>query len=231
MCFAQGPPLVLLDDEPIATSGRRTSRGFRWNTGTEEEQMSRRLKLAEAVRTTKAYFCPHGKTEERWRAVVQEVKGENDTSELFFALKRNLPGSNSWETLKTEWSRIFKEWQTRDTNGALTSGAAESYTELDQICQNIASLIKDAKEQAKNGHRRSSYIAPAQAEIDAQINGDLQGRARVVVRNMSAEMEEARANGEIGQVKLIHRCLERRTRAPLPRAAYVAEVQGITRVI
>jgi hypothetical protein len=158
--------------------------------------VNRRLKLAEAVRDAKAYYCVHGRTEEKWRAVVDRVKA-NDSA-LFIALKPNSPGSTSWETVRKEWTKIFKEWKIRNDAGASTSGAAETYTELDQICQQIESLRADAEQLAKAGVRRSSFQAPRQEEINDMINGDLRGRARLVARNLGEQLQEARDSGELG---------------------------------
>jgi hypothetical protein len=116
---------------------------------------------------------------------VNKVKDNN--SLLFFALKPNSPGSTSWDTLKKEWMKIFKEWKRRNDAGANTSGAAEMYTELDQICQQIESLRVDAEQQAKAGARRSSFQAPRQEEINSMINGDLRGRARLVARDLGEQ--------------------------------------------
>jgi hypothetical protein len=127
---------------------------------------------------------------------VNKVKDNN--SLLFFALKPNSPGSTSWDTLKKEWMKIFKEWKRRNDAGANTSGAAEMYTELDQICQQIESLRVDAEQQAKAGARRSSFQAPRQEEINSMINGDLRGRARVVARDLGEQLQEARDSGELG---------------------------------
>lgn len=201
----QSPPSAG-DGEARATTGpqdvgegrgaRTGARGFAWSTGSREDQWNRRLKLAEAVRDAKAYYCPHGRTEERWRDVVNKVKDNN--SLLFFALKPNSPGSTSWDTLKKEWMKIFKEWKRRNDAGANTSGAAEMYTELDQICQQIESLRVDAEQQAKAGVRRSSFQAPRQEEINSMINGDLRGRARVVARDLGEQLQQARDSGELG---------------------------------
>ena len=201
----QAPPSAG-DDEAPATTGpqdvgegrgaRTEAQGFKWSTGSREDQWNRRLKLAEAVRDAKAYYCPHGRTEERWRDVVNKVKDNN--SLLFFALKPNSPGSTSWDTLKKEWMKIFKEWKRRNDAGANTSGAAEMYTELDQICQQIESLRVDAEQQAKAGARRSSFQAPRQEEINSMINGDLRGRARLVARDLGEQLQEARDSGELG---------------------------------
>jgi len=201
----QAPPSAG-DDEARATTGpqdvgegrgaRTGAQGFKWSTGSREDQWNRRLKLAEAVRDAKAYYCPHGRTEERWRDVVNKVKDNN--SLLFFALKPNSPGSTSWDTLKKEWMKIFKEWKRRNDAGANTSGAAEMYTELDQICQQIESLRVDAEQQAKAGARRSSFQAPRQEEINSMINGDLRGRARLVARDLGEQLQEARDSGQLG---------------------------------
>ena len=194
------------DDDPIATTGpqdvgegrgaRTGAQGFNWSSDTREDQRDRRLKLAEAVRDAKAYFCRHGTTQDKWRDVVDRVKA-ND-SPLFFALKPNSPTSSSWETLKKEWTFIFKEWKRRNDAGANTSGAAETYTALDQICQQIESLRADAEQQAKDGVRRSSFLAPRQDEINSMINGDLHGRARLVATNLGEQLQEARVSGELG---------------------------------
>ena len=114
----QAPPSAG-DDEARATTGpqdvgegrgaRTGARGFTWSSGTREDQRDRRLKLAEAVRDAKAYFCRHGQTQNKWKDVVDRVKA-ND-SPLFFALKPNSPGSTSWETLKKEWTSLFKDWK------------------------------------------------------------------------------------------------------------------------
>ena len=69
------------------------------------------MKLARAVHEARAYDCPSGTKEKRWRAVVDAVKGEGNSSELFKLLVPNSAGSTSHRTLEKYFTRLFDDWE------------------------------------------------------------------------------------------------------------------------
>ena len=73
------------------------------------------------------------------------------------------------------------------------------------------SLRANAEQQAKDGVRRNSFLAPRQDEINSMINGDLRGRARLVLTQLGEQVQEARDSGELGDDG-------GETRSPAPRA-------------
>ena len=148
----EAQPPVEPEDEDASESPLAPGRGgrpapFSWTDGGDEKLYSRNLKLALGVFEAKAYDCPHGTMEARWRQVVAYLKSNNSR---FFALLEG-EDTTSWRRVRTYWAGdpkknsdgLFLEWDRAMTRRANTSGAAEDYTEFDKAMENIKKAIRD----------------------------------------------------------------------------------------
>ena len=148
----EAQPPVEPEDEDASESPLAPGRGgrpapFTWTDGGDVKLYSRNLKLALGVFEAKAYDCPHGTMEARWRQVVAYLKSNN--SRLFALLEAE--DTTSWRRVRTYWAGdpkknsdgLFLEWDRAMTRRANTSGAAEDYTEFDKAMENIKKAIRD----------------------------------------------------------------------------------------
>lgn len=159
------PPVDPEDEDasqsPIAMgNGRRDRTPFSWTDGGDEKLNDRNLKLAQGVLEAKAYDCPHGTMEARWRQVVAYLKSNN--SRLFALLEGE--DTTSWRRVRMYWAGdtkkcsdgLYLEWERAMRRRANTSGAAENHTEFDDVMENIKKAIRDgAGRQTKK--RKNSY--------------------------------------------------------------------------
>ena len=162
-----------------------------WESGSTEEVDARRLKLADAVYTHKAYDCPHGHTAKRWKAVVGELKSNN--SKLFAQMKG--PESKSYLGVQSYWTLMYAEWCARDDLGAKTSGAREDHNNFDKQMENIRKAHKGGEGKEGTKRSRNSYgIGGTREEALAKLNqviaGSIRGQAAVAAENVRRQIED-----------------------------------------
>ena len=177
------PPVDPEDEDasesPIAMGNNRRVRSFSWTDGGDDKLYARNLKLAHGVLEAKAYDCPHGTMEARWRQVVAYLKS-NDSR--LFALLAGAEDATSWRRVRVYWAGdskkgiegLFAEWNRATVRGANTSGAAEDHTEFDNVMENIKKAIRDGLgKQPKK--RKNSFLVDDGTMINIQhaLDGSL----------------------------------------------------------
>lgn len=161
---------------------------FNWDAGGPDARLRRELKLAYAVQEALAYDCPAGTLEKRWRKVLDAVKGEFGTSELFTDLKPNVPTSTSHRTLHRHFTLVFDAWQRGERAEAATSGAAGTFNELDTIYTTIqkdkASGLGRVTKPPKNSYQKTSLDA-----LNRALETSIGGAARRFTEKVRDEIE------------------------------------------
>ena len=176
-------------EEEIARAGMAKKKEPKFDWDDDGKRGDRELKLAMAVHSERAYDCPKGSTEARWRRVVKTLKGSKDEpSVLFKRLGDDV--TMSWRTLQIHWKDVYAAWEKGEKIEHKTSGAAATYGDTERIYTTIQTDMKNGmgkRKPAKNSFARES-LDSLQDVIDGAVKGSALKRA---AQRVFDEAEEA----------------------------------------